>query len=64
LGTWLGLFGLTYVHTLLWNGLLYIHSKTGYPHIYVINHIDYAIGTGQSDLLILTPSVVNSYVED
>jgi hypothetical protein len=57
LGAWLGIYGYKYVHTLLWNGLPYIHSKTGNMHMSAINHIDHAIGKGQTDLLFLTPSV-------
>ncbi len=57
LGAWLGIFTNTYLHTLLWNGLSYIHSKTGVTHIYGINHIHHAIGKDLSDLLMSTPSV-------
>jgi hypothetical protein len=63
LGAWLGIFGSTYIHTLLRNGLSYVHSKTGDKHINVIHYIDPAIGKGQLDLLLPTPSVRHNYFE-
>jgi hypothetical protein len=61
-GAWPWIIGYTYVHTLLWNGLSYIHSGTGDTHIYVINHIDNAIRKGQSELLLLNSWVGHSLI--
>jgi hypothetical protein len=57
LGAWLGIFSYTYLHTLLWNGLSYIHSKTGDTQIFSNIHINHTIGKGLSGLLLPTPSV-------
>jgi hypothetical protein len=36
---------------------IYIHSETNGMHIYIFNQISLTTGTGQSDLLFVTPSV-------
>jgi hypothetical protein len=42
-------------------GYIYIHSKTNGMHIYIFNRISRTTGTGQSNLLFVTPSVGHNF---